>query len=278
MSYADALQRSLLVWYRGLGMGLPLVYFATWYKGQETLTSKGITTWDRDCGTDVHHEDLGAIRVAVAVAAIAASLMAFTPFSESCNEYFGGSKARIAVAADNPKAPVALPAANAKAPVTIPTNNAQEPVYTAADLAKAAVKMAADDAKAKNSPAGVFGTTWLMSRAMVKDAVPNAVVVGNELIEMRKVYNRDAKVIYSFNDDYLLQVIVSFTGPSTRAQYDDIQKKLIVDYGAMPKPHNAENPSRLSSEKFIGRFDVENIMYAVLGVQIEQVIYCRAPK
>jgi hypothetical protein len=105
--------------------------------------------------------------------------------------------------------------------------------------------------------------------------VPDVIEFGKELVVMREVYDRDAKIIYGFDNDHLLLVIVSFQGASTRADYDGIQKKLAAEFGPMPTPHNAENPTRLSSEKIIGRVDVENIMYTTLGVQIEQVLYSR---
>lgn len=67
-SFGAALSRSLKVWFRGLGMGLPLVTIGAlilaWYR----LRGNGITSWDREEGVRVEHGTVGALRAAVAIA------------------------------------------------------------------------------------------------------------------------------------------------------------------------------------------------------------------
>jgi hypothetical protein len=91
------------------------------------------------------------------------------------------------------------------------------------------------------------------------------------------VYDRDAKIVYHFENDRLVLVLLCFQGKSTSANYDGIQKKLVADYGPMETARTRENPTRLSSEKIIGRFDVEHIIFKTLGLEMEQVLYSRTP-
>jgi hypothetical protein len=66
LTYFTALKRSTLVWFKGLGMGLPIVTLFTLISAYITLTEKGITTWDQDCHLIVTHQKIGIIRSIVA--------------------------------------------------------------------------------------------------------------------------------------------------------------------------------------------------------------------
>ncbi|MEW5913604.1 MAG: RDD family protein [Thermodesulfobacteriota bacterium] len=63
----DAFRRSVHVWGRGMGLGLPFVSLVANIIAYFKLTKKGITSWDARCGCMVSHQIIGAGRVAVAV-------------------------------------------------------------------------------------------------------------------------------------------------------------------------------------------------------------------
>lgn len=72
LSYSIALSRSFKVWWRGLGIGFPLVGFFTMIVAHGNLTKNGITSWDKDDGFTVVHHRIGPLRIIVAVAFCAA--------------------------------------------------------------------------------------------------------------------------------------------------------------------------------------------------------------
>lgn len=55
-------QRSMNVWLRGLGIGLPFVSMITQLVGYRNLKSRGETSWDRDGGYTVTHGKVGYVR------------------------------------------------------------------------------------------------------------------------------------------------------------------------------------------------------------------------
>jgi hypothetical protein len=67
LTYASALSRSLDVWFRGFGMGIPLVSLFTLIIAHGKLTKTGVTSWDRDRGLQVTHSYIGPWRIIVAV-------------------------------------------------------------------------------------------------------------------------------------------------------------------------------------------------------------------
>jgi membrane protease YdiL (CAAX protease family) len=75
LTFPVALQRSFLVWLKGLGIGFPIVSLFTLISAYSELTKKGITTWDRDCHLIVSHQTIGIIRTAVAIILIGIFLM-----------------------------------------------------------------------------------------------------------------------------------------------------------------------------------------------------------
>jgi uncharacterized RDD family membrane protein YckC len=48
MTYSKALDRSLLVWIKGLGLGIPIVTLFTQLYSYNTLKKKGVASWDKD--------------------------------------------------------------------------------------------------------------------------------------------------------------------------------------------------------------------------------------
>jgi hypothetical protein len=62
ISYSRALSRSLKVWWRGMGIGFPLVALFTMAIGAGRLRKNGITSWDKEGGFVVTHERVGWLR------------------------------------------------------------------------------------------------------------------------------------------------------------------------------------------------------------------------
>jgi uncharacterized RDD family membrane protein YckC len=60
-----AFQRELLVWTRGLGLGLPIVQLFTMGAAQNRLKKCGKTTWDEQLGTTVNCRANGPLQVAL---------------------------------------------------------------------------------------------------------------------------------------------------------------------------------------------------------------------
>jgi hypothetical protein len=72
--YGMALTRSLRVWWRGLGAGIPLVSLFTLLAAHSRLKSRGVSSWDIDGGWRVEHGRVGAWRALVAVLIFGAML------------------------------------------------------------------------------------------------------------------------------------------------------------------------------------------------------------
>ena len=60
--FVNAFDRSLRVWWFGLGTGFPLVSFFTLSHAESVLSRDSITSWDREGGFVVSHERIGAAR------------------------------------------------------------------------------------------------------------------------------------------------------------------------------------------------------------------------
>ena len=67
LTFPIALQRSFLVWLKGLGAGFPIVSLFTLISAHADLTQKGINTWDRDYQLTVTHNEIGYIRASIAI-------------------------------------------------------------------------------------------------------------------------------------------------------------------------------------------------------------------
>lgn len=66
--YGDGLSRSLKVWWRGLGIGFPIVTLITMVVAYSKLSNNRRTTWDADEGVIVKHGEIGPLRVLFAIA------------------------------------------------------------------------------------------------------------------------------------------------------------------------------------------------------------------
>jgi uncharacterized RDD family membrane protein YckC len=69
----DALLRSLRLWWRGLGAGLPMVSLVTAGYAYRQLRERGDASWDRDGGWVVEHGPIGPLRVLAAIAVVVAT-------------------------------------------------------------------------------------------------------------------------------------------------------------------------------------------------------------
>lgn len=72
LNYKTSLRRSFLVFYRGLGLGIPLITIFTLMKAYGNLTTNVFTSWDIDCGTVAISKKVGASKVIVSAAIIIA--------------------------------------------------------------------------------------------------------------------------------------------------------------------------------------------------------------
>ena len=72
LSYGRALKRSVMVWWRGMGAGLPLVSLITLIQAFNKLKNQGRTSWDADGSFIVSHAKIGAGRAVLAFALLAA--------------------------------------------------------------------------------------------------------------------------------------------------------------------------------------------------------------
>jgi len=67
LNFSMALNRSFSVWWRGIGIGFPIVTLITLIVAHGKLTKEGITDWDREGGFVVSHKKIGALRVIVMI-------------------------------------------------------------------------------------------------------------------------------------------------------------------------------------------------------------------
>ncbi len=67
IAFPDALQRSFLVWLKGLGIGFPYIIIVTLIFAYSDLTKKGFTSWDKEGSFTVTHEKIGYIRAFIGV-------------------------------------------------------------------------------------------------------------------------------------------------------------------------------------------------------------------
>lgn len=75
LTYSDALNRVFKVWLRGMGLGIPLVALFTHLNSYNRLTKEGVTSWDKDDGIMVTHQNIGAGRVLATVAILLVALI-----------------------------------------------------------------------------------------------------------------------------------------------------------------------------------------------------------
>lgn len=75
LSFAEALNRSFLVFVQGLGFGIPLVALFTQLFAYRRLTKTGTTLWDTSTNTAVLHKKWGVFRALACTAAVFAVLI-----------------------------------------------------------------------------------------------------------------------------------------------------------------------------------------------------------
>lgn len=74
-NFLKALKRSFAVWFRGLGLGIPIISIFTLIGAYYRLTENGITSWDEEGGFSVTHQRISAFRVAIAVIMLTALIL-----------------------------------------------------------------------------------------------------------------------------------------------------------------------------------------------------------
>lgn len=62
ITFYQALRRSVLVWWNGLGIGFPIITIFTLISAFNNLKKKGVTSWDAKIGWSVNHSQFGALR------------------------------------------------------------------------------------------------------------------------------------------------------------------------------------------------------------------------
>jgi S1-C subfamily serine protease/uncharacterized RDD family membrane protein YckC len=75
LGLAAAMSRSVSVWWRGMGAGLPVISLVTLLFAYHRLRHEGIASWDRDGGVVVSHESFGPSRLAAVLATLACSVV-----------------------------------------------------------------------------------------------------------------------------------------------------------------------------------------------------------
>ncbi|MCG3170777.1 MAG: hypothetical protein CALGDGBN_02345 [Pseudomonadales bacterium] len=65
IGYGRALERSIKVWWRGMGTGFPIASVVTMLVAYQRLRANGVTSWDREGRFTVDHGRIGFARVAV---------------------------------------------------------------------------------------------------------------------------------------------------------------------------------------------------------------------
>ena len=67
LTLSTTLNRAVMVWWRGWGIGVPLVSFVVRIIAFGKLVSEGKTTWDRDLQLRVIHQPVGVVRALIAI-------------------------------------------------------------------------------------------------------------------------------------------------------------------------------------------------------------------
>jgi hypothetical protein len=67
LTYADGLNRNFNLWWKGLGIGIPLLTTIAWIIAYDTLSKNAKTSWDRDGNFVVMHEEIGVFRTIIAM-------------------------------------------------------------------------------------------------------------------------------------------------------------------------------------------------------------------
>ena len=79
LNVRSALSRSVDVWIRGLGAGVPLIGLIALIVAYEKLTQNGITTWDQSRNFAVSHNRIGRVRVVITILLLAGVVFLVVP-------------------------------------------------------------------------------------------------------------------------------------------------------------------------------------------------------
>ena len=83
LTYDYALQRFFKIWFRGLGLGIPIVSLITEYNAYSNLIKNGSTTWDSEGNATVTHGRIGAGRIVLTVICWAIILLIYSASSSN---------------------------------------------------------------------------------------------------------------------------------------------------------------------------------------------------
>lgn len=67
LTFLIAFQRSFMVWFKGLAIGIPFISLFTLISAHSDLTTQGITSWDKKYGLKVSYEKIGCIRAIITI-------------------------------------------------------------------------------------------------------------------------------------------------------------------------------------------------------------------
>ena len=133
------------------------------------------------------------------------------------------------------------------------------------------VQSVAAEARAIKAPSGLLGATWLMTPDQVRSIRPNTSRVDSETLRERAiVFGRPASIDYLFRDNLLTLIIATFDPPSEETSYNEMQRVLSSEFGAMPNPVPTADYTK-SSKKVFDRFVVNHVIIVKLSIPIEQV-------
>ena len=80
INITQALSRSFKVWWRGLGIGVPIIALFTQIVSYSNLKKTGKTHWDRATGFDVEHGEIGVMRIILFVFLFSITIGLSIPF------------------------------------------------------------------------------------------------------------------------------------------------------------------------------------------------------
>jgi len=79
--FLDALVRTLKVWVKGLGLGIPIVSFITQISAFNHLNNEGITSWDKDGRFLVVNEKVAMWRIVLAIIVVVILYVTYVKFA-----------------------------------------------------------------------------------------------------------------------------------------------------------------------------------------------------
>jgi uncharacterized RDD family membrane protein YckC len=77
LDFYTALRRSFSVWFRGLGLGIPIVNIFAMFFSFSSLKTQGITAWDREENITITHHPISRFRLAFGCAIIVVGVFLF---------------------------------------------------------------------------------------------------------------------------------------------------------------------------------------------------------